>query len=126
MRFNPRDLALQRLDPRGQLVLGKRAEILLDEQRQRILIARALAAKPAIVIFDEATSALDNRTQSIVTDSLKKMKATRIVVAHRLSTIRHCDRIIVFDQGQIAESGNYDSLMEKNGLFAVLAKRQLA
>ena len=109
-----------------QTIISEGSNNISGGQRQRILIARALAAKPAIVIFDEATSALDNRTQSIVTDSLKKMKATRIVVAHRLSTIRHCDRIIVFDQGQIAESGNYDSLMEKNGLFAVLAKRQLA
>lgn len=95
-------------------------------QRQRILIARALAAKPSIIIFDEATSALDNRTQAIVTESLKKMKATRIVVAHRLSTIRDCDFIFVINKGVIAESGSFDELIAKGGLFAELIKNQTA
>ena len=94
-------------------------------QRQRILIARALAMKPAIVIFDEATSALDNRTQAIVTESLNKLKATRIVVAHRLSTIRNADRIIVLDGGRIAETGTFDELVDKGGLFASFVKRQV-
>ena len=95
-------------------------------QKQRILIARALAAHPAIIIFDEATSALDNRTQAIVTDSLDRMKATRIVVAHRLSTIRNADRIIVLDDGHVAESGTFDELVEKGGIFAGLVRRQVA
>lgn len=95
-------------------------------QRQRILIARALAMKPAIIICDEATSALDNRTQAIVTKSLDRLKATRIVVAHRLSTIRHADRIIVLDGGRIAESGTFDELTAKGGLFASFVKRQVA
>lgn len=95
-------------------------------QRQRILIAKALAMNPAIVICDEATSALDNRTQAIVTDSLDRLKVTRIVVAHRLSTIRHADRILVLDEGHIAESGSFDELMEKDGLFASFVKRQVA
>ena len=95
-------------------------------QRQRILIARALAARPAIIIFDEATSALDNRTQAIVTESLERMKATRIVVAHRLSTIRNCDRIIVMDGGHVAESGTFDELVAQGGLFAGLVRRQIA
>lgn len=95
-------------------------------QRQRILIARALAANPAIVIFDEATSALDNRTQAIVTESLAKRNTTRIVVAHRLSTIRDADRILVFDGGTIAESGTYDELMARDGIFAELVRRQVA
>ena len=94
-------------------------------QRQRILIARALAMKPAIVIFDEATSALDNRTQAIVTESLNHLKATRIVVAHRLSTIRDADRIIVLDGGRIAESGTFDELVDKGGLFSSFVKRQV-
>ena len=81
---------------------------------------------PAIVVFDEATSALDNRTQSIVTESLKKMSATRIVVAHRLSTIREADRILVVDGGTIAESGTFDELVARGGLFAELVKRQVA
>ena len=95
-------------------------------QRQRILIACALAAKPAIIVFDEATSALDNRTQAIVTESLKKMNATRIVVAHRLSTIRECDYIFVVDKGRIAERGGFDELVAKGGLFADLVKHQTA
>lgn len=95
-------------------------------QRQRILIARALASKPAILIFDEATSALDNKTQSIVTESIEKLKATRIIIAHRLSTIRRCDRILVMDSGHIAECGTYDELVAKDGLFARLVKRQVA
>ena len=94
-------------------------------QKQRILIARALCQKPGILFLDEATSALDNITQKIVTDSLDQMNCTRIVIAHRLSTIRSCDRIIVLDQGVIAEDGTYDELIEQNGLFAELVKRQM-
>ena len=95
-------------------------------QRQRILIARAIAGRPAIIMLDEATSALDNRTQAIVTESLNRMKATRIVIAHRLSTIREADRIVVIDDGRVAEQGSFEELMEMNGMFAQLAKRQLA
>ena len=94
-------------------------------QRQRILIARAIASKPKILMFDEATSALDNITQRKVSESLGKLKCTRIVIAHRLSTIRECGRIIVLDKGKIAEDGTYDELIEKNGLFAALARRQM-
>lgn len=93
-------------------------------QRQRIMIARAVAGKPKILIFDEATSALDNITQKQVSESLDKMNCTRIVVAHRLSTIRHCDRIIVLDQGRIVEDGSYEELMELGGSFAELVARQ--
>ena len=95
-------------------------------QRQRILIARALVMKPRLIIFDEATSALDNVTQKIVTESLEKLKCTRIIVAHRLSTIRNCDRILVLDKGKIVEEGNYEQLMEKGGLFKELVTRQIA
>lgn len=95
-------------------------------QRQRLLIARAIASKPRIIFFDEATSALDNRTQSIVSRSLEQLRATRIVVAHRLSTIIKADRIYVLDQGRIVQAGTYDELMKQEGLFAELAKRQLA
>ncbi len=93
-------------------------------QRQRILIARAIAGKPRIVMFDEATSALDNITQKIVSDSLAKLKCTRIVIAHRLSTIKDCGRIIVLDKGKIAEDGSYEELIKKDGLFAELVSRQ--
>ena len=93
-------------------------------QRQRILIARAIAPKPKVLFFDEATSALDNITQKKISDSLDQLKCTRIVIAHRLSTIKQCDRIIVLDKGKIIEDGSYDELMEKNGFFAELVKRQ--
>ena len=109
-----------------QTVISEGSSNISGGQRQRILIARALVGKPAIIIFDEATSALDNRTQSIVTESLKKMKATRIIVAHRLSTIRDVDRILVFDKGVVAESGSFDELIAKGGIFAELVRRQVA
>ena len=94
-------------------------------QRQRLLIARALVLKPKIILMDEATSALDNRTQSIVTESLDRINATRIVIAHRLSTIRNADRIYVVESGRIVQSGNYEKLVNQDGLFARLVARQL-
>lgn len=93
-------------------------------QRQRLMIARAIAPKPKILMFDEATSALDNLTQKKVSESLDGLKCTRIVIAHRLSTIRQCDRIIVLDKGKIIEDGTYEELLEKNGVFAELVARQ--
>lgn len=93
-------------------------------QKQRLMIARAVAPKPRILMFDEATSALDNLTQKKVSEALDKLKCTRIVIAHRLSTIRHCDRIIVLDKGKIIEDGTYDQLIAKNGFFAELVERQ--
>ena len=93
-------------------------------QRQRMMIARAVAPKPRILIFDEATSALDNLTQKQVSDALGTMKCTRIVIAHRLSTIRQCDRIIVLDHGTIIEDGTYDELIARDGFFAELVARQ--
>ena len=93
-------------------------------QRQRLLIARAIAPKPRILMFDEATSALDNITQKTVSESLAKLKCTRIVIAHRLSTIKECNRIIVLDKGKIIEDGSYDELIAKKGFFAELVERQ--
>ena len=94
-------------------------------QQQRLLIARALASDPDIVMFDEATSALDNITQAMVVSALEQMQCTRIVIAHRLSTIRNCSRIVYLDHGQVVEQGSYEELMQLNGKFAELAKRQL-
>lgn len=93
-------------------------------QRQRLMIARAIAPKPKILMFDEATSALDNLTQKTVSESLDKLKCTRIVIAHRLSTIRQCDRIIVLDKGKIIEDGTYDELIGRGGYFSELVARQ--
>lgn len=94
-------------------------------QKQRLMIARAVAPKPKILIFDESTSALDNVTQKHVTDSLAKLKCTRIVIAHRLSTIKDCDRIYVMDGGRIAEEGAFDELYAKKGYFYELVSRQM-
>jgi ABC-type bacteriocin/lantibiotic exporter with double-glycine peptidase domain len=94
-------------------------------QRQRLMIARAIVNRPKILFLDEATSALDNRSQAIVTESMNKMDATRIVIAHRLSTIIDADKICYMESGRIAEMGTYKELMELNGLFAQLAKRQV-
>ena len=93
-------------------------------QKQRLMIARAIAPKPKILMFDEATSALDNITQKIVSDSLEKLKCTRIVIAHRLSTIKDCDRILFIEKGKIVEDGTYEELIAKNGKFAELVERQ--
>jgi ABC-type bacteriocin/lantibiotic exporter with double-glycine peptidase domain len=94
-------------------------------QRQRLLIARALALKPKILLFDEATSALDNKTQAIVSESLEQLQVTRIVIAHRLSTIRKADRIYVLQNGRIVQTGRFEKLAEQDGLFAQLMARQV-
>lgn len=93
-------------------------------QRQRLMIARAVVKRPAVLFLDEATSALDNQTQAVVSRSLESLNITRVIIAHRLSTIIHADNIYVLDGGKIKESGNYEDLMQKNGIFAALAKRQ--
>lgn len=93
-------------------------------QKQRLLIARALINKPSILIFDEATSALDNISQKIVSDNLSTLGCTRIAIAHRVSTIRNCDRIIVLDKGRIVEEGTYDQLKLMGGLFTEMLNRQ--
>ena len=93
-------------------------------QKQRLMIARAIAQKPRLLMLDEATSALDNLTQKKVSEALDGLKCTRIVIAHRLSTIKQCDRILVLDKGKIIEDGKYEELLEKNGFFAELVKRQ--
>ena len=94
-------------------------------QQQRILIARALIGKPSIVIMDESTSALDNETQEIVRRNIEKLNVTRIIIAHRLSTIVNADRIYVLDKGEIRESGTFEELMSRDGVFRKLARRQM-
>jgi ATP-binding cassette subfamily C protein len=107
-------------------VIGEGGSTLSGGQRQRLMIARAIVSKPSVLIFDEATSALDNETQATVSASLERLKATRVVVAHRLSTIVGADRIYVLDQGRIVQTGTYKELMNQPGRFAELAQRQLA
>lgn len=106
-------------------VISEGGGTLSGGQRQRLLIARAMVNKPRILYFDEATSALDNRTQAIVGESLDSLQSTRIVIAHRLSTIMHADKIYVLDRGRIVQQGTYSELLNEDGVFAELAKRQL-
>lgn len=101
------------------------ARTLSGGQRQRLMIARALVGNPSIIFLDEATSALDNHTQAIVKDSIDKLNVTRLVIAHRLSTVRDADKILVLGKGRIVETGTYDELMQAKGAFYALAKRQL-
>ena len=93
-------------------------------QKQRLLIARAIAANPSVLLMDEATSALDNITQKAVSDALQGLRCTRVVIAHRLSTIRNCDRILLIEDGRVKEDGSYEALMAQNGSFAALVRQQ--
>ena len=115
---------IRRMPMGMQTMLSEGAGGVSGGQRQRIMIARAVCGKRKILMLDEATSALDNVTQRHVADSLEQLKCTRVVVAHRLSTVRHCDRILVVDAGRIVEEGTYDELIAKGGFFAELVSRQ--
>ncbi len=106
-------------------IVSEGAGTLSGGQKQRLLIARAVAGHPRVLMFDEATSALDNRTQAKISRSLERIDATRIVVAHRLSTIVRADRIVLMDRGGIVEEGTFGELMAQGGLFRSLAKRQM-
>jgi len=107
-------------------VLSEGATTLSGGQRQRIMIARALVSRPRIILFDEATSALDNPTQKVVAESMRQLNATRIIIAHRLSSVAEADRVIVLDQGRIVQRGRYEELLaDQDGLFASLASQQL-
>jgi ABC-type bacteriocin/lantibiotic exporter with double-glycine peptidase domain len=94
-------------------------------QIQRIAIARALVGKPRILLFDEATSAVDNVTQAAITASLERLAVTRLVVAHRLSTVKKAHRIVVLNHGKVEQAGRYEDLVKAPGLFAEIARRQL-
>jgi len=89
-------------------------------ERQRVEIARVLACNPSIIIMDEATSALDARTEYEISKHVRERGITCIIVAHRLSTIRDCDEIIVLDQGHVVERGKHDELMRQDGLYRKL------
>lgn len=106
-------------------VLSEDSDTLSGGQKQRILIARALINSPSLLLFDEATSALDNTSQQKICETLETLSSTKIVIAHRLSTLKNCDRIIVLDKGRVAEEGSYAFLMENGVLFPQIAGRQL-
>lgn len=120
------DEDIERMPMGMHTVLSEGGGTLSGGQRQRLLIARAIVNKPRILFFDEATSALDNRTQALVSESLERLQATRIVIAHRLSTVINADRIFVVDDGRVVQSGTYEELMGQEGLFVELARRQIA
>jgi glucan exporter ATP-binding protein len=107
-------------------VIGERGRSLSGGERQRLSIARALLKNPPILILDEATSALDAATEVRLQKALEEVMRgrTTFVIAHRLATIRNADRIMVFDQGRIVESGSFDELVAKGGRFAELARAQ--
>jgi len=107
-------------------VVGEGLSTLSGGQRQRVLIARALVGAPKILLLDEATSALDNVSQAAVLDGLAALEATRIVIAHRLNTVRHADRIVVLDQGRIVQQGTFRELAASSGPFSELLARQVA
>lgn len=105
-------------------VIPMNGETLSGGQKQRLLIARALLPQPKILLLDEATSALDNHSQSEISQNINQLDITRIVIAHRLSTIRNASRIYVLEGGEITQSGTFDALAKKEGLFADMLKRQ--
>ena len=113
--------------PQGyETMVGERGQKLSGGQRQRITIARAIVRDPAMLILDEATSAIDNETEAAIQRSLQKVSAgrTTIVIAHRLSTVRHAHRIHVMEAGQVVESGTHEDLVEQGGLYAALWRVQ--
>jgi len=107
-------------------VVGEGLSTLSGGQRQRVLIARALVSKPRILLLDEATSALDNVSQAVVLEGLTALKATRVVIAHRLNTVRDADRIVVLDRGRIVQQGTFAQLAAEAGPFAAMLSRQVA
>jgi ATP-binding cassette subfamily B protein len=111
--------------------IGESGLKLSGGEKQRLAIARALLRKPNVIIFDEATSSLDSLTEEDITQTIKEITKNRphlitILVAHRLSTIVHADRIMVLEKGRVAESGSHKELLEQKGLYAALWRQQIA
>jgi subfamily B ATP-binding cassette protein MsbA len=111
-----------------ETVVGERGIQLSGGQRQRVAIARALLADPRILILDEATSSLDAEAEGLVQEALERLMVgrTTLVIAHRLSTVRAADRLVVLTDGRIVEEGTHNELVEAGGVYARLLERQLA
>lgn len=116
-----------RLSQGYDTIIEERGTNLSGGQRQRLAIARALVTQPRILIFDEATSALDAESEEIIQNNLKAMAKGRtvLIIAHRLSAIRQCDRIITLERGKIVETGSHDQLIALDGRYADLHRRQM-
>jgi ATP-binding cassette subfamily B protein len=114
--------------PKGlDSIVGERGSKLSGGQKQRLAITRALIRDPRVLILDEATSALDTDSEGLIQEALENLMVDRttFIVAHRLSTIKNADRILVLDEGEIVEVGSHESLMDKNGLYAKLYQGQV-
>ncbi|MEB3183851.1 MAG: ABC transporter ATP-binding protein [Cyanobacteriota bacterium] len=113
--------------PQGyDTVVGERGQRLSGGQRQRIALARVILKDPPVLILDEATAAVDNETEAAIQRSLEEItrQRTTLMIAHRLSTVRHADRILVLDHGQIVESGRHEELLARQGAYAALWRVQ--
>ena len=117
---------VERLPGRYETVVGERGIKLSGGQRQRVAIARAILKDPAILILDEATSSLDTESERLIEDALSRLLVgrTTLIIAHRLSTVRRADRLVVLDRGRIVEEGSHSELLEFGGLYARLYQRQ--
>ena len=124
MLFRSHDFVVGELPDRYETLVGERGVKLSGGQRQRIGIARALYSDPDVLILDEATSALDGITEDAVTDALQVLfhAKTIIMIAHRLGTVKHADRIYLLESGRVADQGTYEELLDRNAIFRAMAK----
>jgi len=111
-----------------ETIIGERGQRLSGGQQQRLAIARAMLKKAPILILDEATSALDTESERLIQKALHNLMkhCTTVVIAHRLSTVRLANKIVVLDSGEVVEEGNHDSLMQQSGVYRKLYELQFA